>query len=216
MALEVVEKTNDSQWTLMKKLWRNKNFIGNAVIFTIYWGMCNSMAVILDPMFEPGDYSTSALSLIGIVWLIGGVSAMIGCGIILDRTKAFVKTNRIISALLTLLICGAPFIIPTGSVMLACIWVCCIGFFMFPSFPSCIAFNVRLTHPIPCDVANGLMMSASYIYSSVWALVGASIFYYSFVIGVACLLASSIVALIAALLINDPGPKFYDSKIGDS
>ena len=73
----------------MKKLWRNKNYIGNGVVFAIVWGLCNSMAVILTPLFAPGDYSTSSLSLIGVTWMVGGVVSMVGFGVLLDRTKAF-------------------------------------------------------------------------------------------------------------------------------
>ena len=216
MALEAATKNNESQWTLMKKLWHNKNFIGTAIIFVAYWGMCNSMGVLLNPLFDPGNYSTSALSLIGVSWIVGGISAMIGFGIVLDKTKAFVTAARLISTGLTVLFCGAPFIIPSGNVWIASIWVFCIGFFMFPTMPTCVAFAVRLTHPIPADVTNGLMVSATYMYSAIWDLAGTSIFYFSFMIGIACLLATSIVALISAFLIKDPCLKFYDSKLEDS
>ena len=134
--------------------------------------------------------------------MVGGFASMVISGKILDRTRAFLTSLRAVSVSLTLLICIAPWVIPSGSVVIACSWVFLIGVFMFPAFPICIAFSVRLTHPVPCDVANGLMMSTSYIFSSVWGLVGATIFNYSFMIGISCFIFFSLVATIAAFLTN--------------
>ena len=77
---------------------------------------------------------------------------------------------------------------------------------MFPIFATCIPFSVRLTHPVPSDVANGLMMSASYLFSSVWGLGGASLFNYSFSIGICCFLVFALISMIAACLTKDERP----------
>ena len=139
--------------------------------------------------------------------MVGGIGCMIGFGVVLDKTKAFLTALRLIAITMTVLICFAPWVIPLGNVAVASIWVFCIGAFMFPSFPTCIAFSVRLTHPIPSDVANGLMMSSSYVFSSIWGLVGASIFNYRWWIGITCFITFSLIALLGSFFTKDPLPK---------
>lgn len=70
---------------MYKKLFSNKTYIGNAVIFTILWGTYTSIGNLLDPIFGP-TYSASQVSLIGGLFVVCGVFGCFIVGIIIDKT----------------------------------------------------------------------------------------------------------------------------------
>ena len=91
MALEAEKvatekRTNQEMGSILSKLCRNANFVCNCVIFVIFWGLQSTMAVILTPLFSPGKYSTSELSLIGVSFVLGGMIFLFVYGIVLDKT----------------------------------------------------------------------------------------------------------------------------------
>jgi len=64
IAVEAEKKTLTNRkagnWgPILKQLCRNKDYICNATIFVIFWGIQSTVAVILTPLFAPGGYTTS-------------------------------------------------------------------------------------------------------------------------------------------------------------
>ena len=94
IAIEAEKRTisnrSSAQWgPILKQLCRNRNYICNMIIFVIFWGIQSTVAVILTPMFAPGGYTTSELSLIGVSFVSGGMMFLFVYGLILDRTKGY-------------------------------------------------------------------------------------------------------------------------------
>ena len=172
------------------------------------------MAVILTPLFSPGGYTTSELSLIGVCFVSGGMIFLFIYGIVLDRTQDYLTAARLIA--LSVLVCGcvAPWIIPAGNITITCIWAFTTGSFVLPTFTVCLPFTVVLTHPIPSDAANGIMITGSYIFATIGCLAGAELFLEEWYVGIVIFNCFVVIAVIAAFVMRDP-PKREEVSIDE-
>ena len=161
---------------MLSKLCRNKNYVCIATIFVIFWGIQSTVAVILTPLFEPGGYTTSELSLIGVCFVSGGMISLFIWGIILDRTKAYLTSARILCIGTTIGACTGVYIIPAGHIIITCLWGFLVGSFVLAIFTVALPYTVVLIHPIPSDAGVGIMMTGSYIFATIGCLGGAWLF----------------------------------------
>ena len=82
-------------------------------------------------------------------------------GIVLDRTQAYLKASRLLTTTFVLIAIAGIWIIPAGKILLASLWAFFIGAFLLPVFTVSLPFTILITHPIPSDAANGLMITGS-------------------------------------------------------
>ena len=208
IAIEVEKNFSDrksASWgPILKELCQNKDYICNMIIFIIFWGIQSTVAVILTPLFAPGGYETSGLSLIGVCFVSGGMVFLFVYGIVLDRTKAYLFASRLISVSVTLLGFSAIWIIPAGNLVYTGMWAFVAGSFVLPIFTVALPFTVILTHPIPSDASNGIMMTGSYIFATIGCLGGAPLFEKHWYIGIGIFICCAIIALIASLIMRQP------------
>ena len=198
---------NSSQWrTILVKLCHNKNYICNATIFMIFWGIQSTMAVILTPLLSPGNYTTSELSLVGVCFVSGGMVFLFVYGIVLDRTRAYLTAARLISTVVIFCGVAAIWIIPAGNIVITCAWAFITGSFVLPIFTVCLPFTITLTHPIPSDAANGIMMTGSYIFATIGCLGGAALFEKAWYLGIFIFIGFVVIAFIASMLLKEPKP----------
>ena len=73
-----------------------------------------------------------------------------------------------------------------------------------PIFTVALPFTITLTHPIPSDATNGIMMTGSYIFSSFGSLGGAALFEKHWGLGIAILIGFVLVTLIASFVMKNP------------
>ena len=170
------------------------------------------MAVILTPLFSPGNYTTSELSLIGVCFVSGGMIFLFIYGVILDRTQGYLTAARVIGIGVLACACCAPWIIPAGNIVITCIWSFTTGSFVLPTFTVCLPYTVILTHPIPSDAANGIMITGSYIFATVGCLGGAELFIAHWYVGIAIFTSFVVIALIASCVMRNP-PKREEVSI---
>jgi len=125
-------------------------------------------------------------------------------GIILDRTKAYLKAARLITFAVTISGMAGPLIIPAGNITLTCCWAFFTGSFLLPIFVVALPFTVILTHPIPSDAANGIMLTGSYIFATVGCLGGAPLFEKHWNYGITIFICCSATAFVASLIMKEP------------
>ena len=144
-------------------------------MFVTIFGTLTSFPVFLSNLFKPGNYSTSDLSLIGVLSIAGGLFGSLFTGIFLDKTQAYLCVSRLQTFSCAILQGLAIWVIPSGNITLACAWCACIGFWFSMTFPCYINYSIILTHPIPSDATNGIMIALSFVYSSFNGLVLAKV-----------------------------------------
>ena len=107
-------------------------------------------------------------------------------------------------------LCGiaAPFIIPAGNITYTCTWAFITGSFLLPIFTVALPFTVTLTHPIPSDAANGIMMTGSYIFATIGCLGGAPLFEDNWYLAIGIFISICFIALIASLVMGEPEPDY--------
>ena len=146
----------------------------NLTTFTMLWGFYLCMGNCLSPMFA-AQFTSSQLSIIGIVFVLSG---LIGCyimGIFLDKTQSNLLAIRGIS-LFTMIILGlAIWLLSKGNIYISVTVASLCGLFCVPVLPSTYGYAVKLTFGISPTVVNGLMMSSAQLYAFVSSLLAAQL-----------------------------------------
>ena len=203
----VTEKRSGSELcVILSKLCKNSNFICNCNIFVIFWGIQSTMAVILTPMFAPGLYSTSELSLIGVSFVLGGMIFLFVYGIVLDRTQAYLKAARLLTTSTVFLGIAGIWVIPAGNISLTSSWAFVTGSFLLPIFTVSLPYTIVITHPIPSDAANGIMITGSYIFATVGCLAGAAFFEKDWYPAIFTFIGLVMIASLASWCMGNPKP----------
>jgi len=145
----------------MATLLKNKNYVMVLLIFSILSGNFVTVANLLSPLFAPYHYSASFIASFGAAFTFGGVIGSIIVGIVLDKTKAFLRVTRLICFMSCGMIAFTMYAWPSGVAWLAASSCFVSGFVMTPIIPTAFSFTVELTHPTPPASVNGLMLIAS-------------------------------------------------------
>ena len=96
-------------------------------------------------------------------------------GIFLDKTKKVLFGLRIVTIAVAVIIWVGFAIIPTGNLPLCCVWAFLLGFEIFQILPSAYGFANTVTGTIKPAVANGLMMSAAFVYALLASLIATAL-----------------------------------------
>ena len=100
-------------------------------------------------------------------------------GIIIDRTKAYIKVIRVITTVCAIALLAGIWVVPSGNIFITLIFGCLLGCFMTPILPAGYSFSVHLTHPLPPAVSNGLMMTGAQTYTTLMSCIGAAALSYN-------------------------------------
>ena len=159
VALIEINWEGSGQCNDLYKIFGQVNFMLLCFVFSIIFAIYVGMASVINPLLSPFGYSPGMIAIIGILFILMGVVSCLLVGFILDRTKKYLLTLRIICVSATL--CGvlALWWLPLENNMLCYIVVALIGFTMVPIIPVGFAFATELTHPIQPSLSNGIMMS---------------------------------------------------------
>ena len=123
-------------------------------------------------------------------------------GIIIDKTKEYLIVIKVITWMCSFAFLCAIWVIPAGNIYLTIFLAAIIGIFMTPILPAGYSFSVHLTHPLPPAVSNGLMMTASQLFATLWSIMGAALLNYNLKVGIATFLAWNLTALLASCCIK--------------
>ena len=169
--------------TLVRALCTNSSFVITAILFIVLFGTMTSLPVYLATLFSPGNYTVSALSTIGSFSVVGGMIGSPSAGTMLDKTGGYRCAARIQTISCAIFQAMAIYVIPIGNLTLACIWCFGIGFWFSWTFPCYINYSILITHPIPSDTTNGIMIALSFVYSSLAGIFMTKIFEINWFLG---------------------------------
>ena len=125
-------------------------------------------------------------------------------GYVLDRTQAYLTALRLITISVTVLVIADVFVIPAGNVYITCIFSFILGAFLLPIFTVSLPMNILITHPIPSDATNGIMLTGSFIFSTLGSLGGAVFFDRMWYWAMFSLVCVATLSSIAAFIMTDP------------
>ena len=78
-----------SLWKEASNMLKMKNFMLLCISFSILYAVDTAIGVLASPILAPYNYSTTFISIGGILCVVFGVIASVVVGIYLDRTKRF-------------------------------------------------------------------------------------------------------------------------------
>lgn len=128
--------------------------------FGLVLGMMNTYGTIIGIITAALDYGSTAASLFGAVFIIGGIVGSAAFGVLVE-----VKKNYKVA---TIIIAGASSVMPLVLMMSLLthndnlVSICCFftGFAMIAIIPVGLDFGVELTHPTPEPVSSGILLSS--------------------------------------------------------
>ena len=134
--------------------------------------------------------------------MIFGVLSMAVSGIIIDKTKAYLTTIRIISIVGTLSLLNALWVIPYGNFYITLGLCSILGGMMCPILPASFSFTVFLTHPVPPAVSNGILMCGANLYAVIFCIVGGKLLLISFFLGASLFCVFALTTVVTTLCIR--------------
>ena len=142
----------------LKELLKNKSYLLLVISFTILFGFVGGVGNILSPLFEPYNYTTGEITLLGSGFVLAGTIGAIVVGLILDKTRKYLLLLRVVCWASCI---GSFTLIYTmaASFILCLINLTLLGAFMIPVLVIGYSFAVELTHPISPALVNGFMIS---------------------------------------------------------
>ena len=80
----------------LKELLKNKSYLLLVISFTILFGFVGGVGNILSPLFEPYNYTTGEITLLGSGFVLAGTIGAIVVGLILDKTRKYLLLLRVV------------------------------------------------------------------------------------------------------------------------
>lgn len=148
-------------WSTLKVLIRMKNYMLLVVVFTVLFATYIALATVIDPLLEPFGFQPGVIASLGGFFIVAGVISTLAMGIILDRTKKYLLTLRIITVCSFFGTIVAYYLLPLENTLLAYFIITIFGFCLVPILAIGFAFATELTHPIPPVLSNGIMLCFS-------------------------------------------------------
>merc|ERR1719329_1026596 len=144
-----------------KQLMKNRNYVILLLIFTLQYSVYTCLAAVMNSITSPYLYSPVDASLMGVSFVIFGVSGGIAFSMMLDKYQCYLKTLQLIN--LGCVITGgiAFWGLPSGNTIVFCINIGLIGLFLLPIIAVGFAFCAELAYPNSDSLSAGLMMLIS-------------------------------------------------------
>ena len=137
----------------------------------------------------------------GATYLISGILGAISFGIILDKTKAYIASLRIISILCTILMATLHLCLESRQFWYIMLNIGFLGFFQGSVAVICLPFSIEVTFPMGEAFSNGVLFTSTIFYSSVLAYVDAYLTEISPLYTTATFVGSCVVAMCASVFL---------------
>jgi len=135
-------------WNTFKILIKMKNYMLLVLVFTVLFATYIALATVIDPLLLPFGFYPGTIALLGGCFIIAGVISTIVFGLILDKTKKYLLTLRVITACSLFGSILAYCLLPQANTLLTSLIISLFGIFLVPIMAVGFAFATELTHPI--------------------------------------------------------------------
>ena len=161
--------------TQLRLLARNPTAALTLLPFAVYVGLFNSFSSLLTPILTPHGYSESDAGIAGAVLILAGLVATLVFAPVLDRTKAYLLTIKI---LLPLAAAGyLAFVwVPQAPTIAAADVVCAsIGVASFLLLPTALEFLVEACWPVGPELTSVLAWSGGQLFGAIFTIVSVAL-----------------------------------------
>ena len=94
---------------------------------------------------------------------------------------------------------------------MTCVWCLLMGIIFAFTFPCYINYNVLLTHPVPSDITNGIIIALAHVYAIFSGTLQTKLFEEQWYVGNGVLIGTSIAMCIASWVMGLPKEKTASS-----
>lgn len=149
----------------------NTPFLQIALPFSIYVGAFNASSSLLNQIFSPYGFSETSSGIAGALMISIGLLTSALISPLVDRTKAYSTTIKILVPVIATAYTVLMFVPPTKSVAAA--WIVCavIGAASFSLLPTALEYLVLITHPASPEVASTVCWAGGQLLGAVFLII---------------------------------------------
>jgi MFS family permease len=130
------------------KLLKMKNYLLLTFVFSALFAIYIALATVINPLLQPFGYDDGVIAELGACFIVAGVLSTLVTGILLDKSKKYLLTLRVITIASCLSAIASYFILPLSNNLLCFVVITLIGLCLVPIMSIGFAFATELTHPI--------------------------------------------------------------------
>jgi FLVCR family MFS transporter 7 len=141
------------------------------VPFAVYVGFFNSISSLLNQMMNPYGFSDDEAGIAGAVLIVAGLIAAAISSPILDRTKKFLPTLRVLVPIIA--ICYLIFIwMPeTGDIAGPYVVLALLGASSFAMLPLVLEMLTELSHPLGPEITSGVGWAGGQLFGAIFVII---------------------------------------------
>ncbi|KAF2153907.1 major facilitator superfamily domain-containing protein 7-b [Myriangium duriaei CBS 260.36] len=138
----------------LRILFKNKHFWFLLLPFSVYVAAFNATSSLLNQIFEPYGFSEDQAGIAGAVLIFVGLACSAIVSPIIDRTKAYLLTLKMLMPLISVCYLILVFIPQTRSFPAVCIVMALIGGASFAVLPCALEYLVEITWPVSPEASS--------------------------------------------------------------
>ena len=164
---DLIKEKNFNFKSEITQLFRNKNYILLVMIFTLQYSVYTCLSAVMNSITRPYGYTPLGASLMGVSFVVLGVTGGLVFSIIIDKSQCYLKMLRFINC--GSIIAGglAFWCLPTGNITIFCSNLGMLGLFLLPIIAIGLSFCAELAYPISDSLSSGIMMLTSQVYGTI-------------------------------------------------
>lgn len=155
----------------LRKLPTNGSFWLLCIPFSVYVGFFNATSSLLNQIFEPYGFSETDAGIAGGLLIIVGLVSSAIVSPLVDRTKRYSLTIKILVPLIALSYLALIFMPATGSVIGPYIICSLIGATSFSLLPCALEYLVVVTHPISPEITSTICWTSGQLLGAVFIII---------------------------------------------
>lgn len=139
--------------------------------FAVYVGFFNSISSLLNQILTPYGVSDDQAGIGGAVLIVVGLVAAAVSSPIIDRTKSFVLTLKILVPLVGLSYLIFIWMPETGDVAGPYVILAMLGASSFSLVPVALEFLIELSHPLSPEITSALAWAGGQLFGAIFIIV---------------------------------------------
>lgn len=157
--------------TELRILFRNKQFLLLLIPFSIFVAAFNATSSLLNQIFEPYGFTEDQAGIAGAVLIFVGLGCSAIVSPIIDRTKAYLITLKMLIPLISICYLILVFIPQTRSFAAACILMALIGGSSFALLPCALEYLVEITFPVSPEASSVTAWAGGQLFGGLFIII---------------------------------------------
>ncbi|GAM87894.1 hypothetical protein ANO11243_059220 [Dothideomycetidae sp. 11243] len=155
----------------LRALVRNKQFWLLMLPFSVFVAAFNATSSLLNQIFEPYGFSEDQAGIAGAVLIFVGLGVSAIVSPIIDRTKAYLLTLKMLIPLISVCYLVLVFIAQTRSFAAVCVIMALIGGASFALLPCALEYLVEITWPVSPEASSVTAWAGGQLIGSLFVII---------------------------------------------